>query len=319
MFTSDQTRHFYVVTNALNNGTIAEDAPAGTLNIKSGGAEHAPYEPLLYMEYKTPNGNGGDLTLRTDLVPLANIEYVSAKPAFQRPYKRLVITFDNAVNGGAPVEGLKYSLAITFTSSQIGRDRGFTKYLSGYVAKSTDTAATVMADMLAKLNVLITTQKLPLAASLTGSTLTVQETARPFRLGKTNTLPITFSISSPAIDGAWNTAWATVADTTATNTNYQINGPEIANMEWFYLGERMPHGRLGANDDRFFRASYLADASLEYGTVDISYFYKGNNEDNQHSRKVISLAVAPASTMTAVQIGAAIDALRNPVEESVEP
>jgi len=312
MFTSDQTRQFYVVTKAMITGDIQEADPAGTIALKSTATEHCPYEPFATFSYKTPNGNGGSETVRTDLVPLANIEYVSykANTDLRRPFKRLVLTPD-----ADPVVGTEYSLAINFKGSQIARERGFTIYPAGHNAVTGDTKTTVLTALKDNLDLIISAQDLPIKATVNADTLVIEEVARTFRRGKTNVSLIDFSVSTVASNAGIEYSWATMSNTTASNTAYQVNGPVIANMEWFYLGERMPHGREGRKDDYFFQASYLANPSDEYSTIDISYFYKGNNEDSQHSRKVITLAFLSTATVSASDFYDAIQALRFPVEE----
>ena len=43
----------------------------------------------------------------------------------------------------------------------------------------------------------------------------------------------------------------------------------------------------------------MVDPSLSYDLIDISYYYSGDNEDVQHSTKLITLACAEAASSDA--------------------
>ena len=64
----------------------------------------------------------------------------------------------------------------------------------------------------------------------------------------------------------------------------------VADMEWFYIGERADQFRgVGYPDN--FETKYLANPSKAYDFIDIQYYYSGDAEDVQRSKKMITLAI----------------------------
>lgn len=77
------------------------------------------------------------------------------------------------------------------------------------------------------------------------------------------------------------------------------NGREIADMEWFYIGERADQFRgMGYPDN--FRTKYLADESKKYYTMDISFFYNGRNEDIQRSTKILTFVSTESGVLNSI-------------------
>ena len=84
--------------------------------------------------------------------------------------------------------------------------------------------------------------------------------------------------------------WGLVEDLTSTNPNTQGNGKLVADMEWFYMGDRADHFR-GVGYPNNFETVYLADPAQDFELMDIEYFYAGDAEDVQRSKKFITIAV----------------------------
>ena len=84
--------------------------------------------------------------------------------------------------------------------------------------------------------------------------------------------------------------WGTVTDDTANGSVTINNGKRVADMEWFYIGERADQFRgVGYPDN--FETKYLANPSKTYDFIDIQYYYSGDAEDVQRSKKMITLAI----------------------------
>lgn len=134
------------------------------------------------------------------------------------------------------------------------------------------------------------------AVTLEGGEVTgllVEEALRPYIRGRRQGAPIRFIVQSTMIDagsGFPEALWATVEDITSTNTNKQQNGRVVADMEWFYIGERADQFREAAYPNNFDTV-YLANPSKSYGFVEISYYYSGVAEDVQKSPKQLTLAI----------------------------
>lgn len=131
------------------------------------------------------------------------------------------------------------------------------------------------------------------AQSLTGGTTTgllVEEVLQPWVLGKRQASPLDFEVFAvPVNSDGVPTPWAEVEDVTASNSNVQTNGKMVADMEWFYIGERADQFRgVGYPDN--FETTYTADPSKEYDFLDIEFYYAGDAEDVQKSKKVLTIA-----------------------------
>ena len=89
-FSQDQVRQFYVVLSKAT--TFTASTPSGALQVNKSTED-------VWFNYQTPNGdNGNSATVRTDLIPLKNIEYAVASPAVSRPLKRQVVSLDTTLN-----------------------------------------------------------------------------------------------------------------------------------------------------------------------------------------------------------------------------
>lgn len=132
------------------------------------------------------------------------------------------------------------------------------------------------------------------AVALEGGTSTgivIEEVPQPWVLGKRQADQIRFSVHTVPInvDGS-PVPWGTVTDDTANGSVTINNGKMVADMEWFYIGERADQFRgVGYPDN--FETKYLANPSKAYDFIDIQYYYSGDAEDVQRSKKMITLAI----------------------------
>lgn len=114
----------------------------------------------------------------------------------------------------------------------------------------------------------------------------ITEVEQPWRLGVKAQVPVYFTVQPVTvnIDGD-ERLWATVTETTNGTIG---NGKTIADMEYFYLGERGDAYRnVGFPNN--FDITYLVDPSKEYHTLDIHYAYVGSNEAVQKSEKDLTI------------------------------
>ena len=87
-------------------------------------------------------------------------------------------------------------------------------------------------------------------------------------------------------------------------------------MEWFYIGERADQFRgMGYPDN--FETIYLANPSKRYNFIDIHYFYAGNEEDIQKSKKYITLAIPTDGAYTAANLVTDLTAAGIPVVNKI--
>lgn len=304
-FSTDQVRQLYIPLSYKNAPLVPTD-PVGTMNIRYTTED-------IWLTYVTPNGdvtvNGTTSIVRSDIIPIKNVTKAVSAPARRRNLKRQQIVLDPAINAGAPVVGQEYILRFTFYGLGIGGpENQYIKNGGAYRVKPGDTVATVLENLaaLARLNfsrepypyVKVTTDAYDpyTMAAMPGTStyIQVEEVIQPWVRGKRQAAPINFEVHCVRI--LWNGfewPWGLVTDTTSTNPNYQGNGRMIADMEYFYLGERADQFRgMGYPDN--FESIYIADPTREYETFDIEYFYAGDKEDaNPRSKKYISIACDP--------------------------
>ena len=88
-------------------------------------------------------------------------------------------------------------------------------------------------------------------------------------------------------DGTGDVVWGTVKYSDGDTLK---NGKEIADMEYFFAGEKGDQYRL-INWPDYVPTEYLVDPAQEYDVIDIHYSYIGSNESVQKSEKDIKLIV----------------------------
>ena len=114
----------------------------------------------------------------------------------------------------------------------------------------------------------------------------ITEVEQPWRLGVMAQTPVYFTVQPVAVMvNSDERIWATVTE----GTNGTIgNGKEIADLEYFCMGERGDMYR-GIGFPHNIVTTYLVDPTKTYYTFDIHYAYVGSNESVQKSEKDITI------------------------------
>lgn len=122
----------------------------------------------------------------------------------------------------------------------------------------------------------------------------ITEVEQPWRLGVMEQVPVYFTVTPTTITFQGDeVTWGTVTE----GTNGTIgNGKKIADMEYFYMGERGDIYR-GIGWPNNIETKYLVDPAKAYHTLDIHYAYVGSNESVQKSEKDITLVCADAAEL----------------------
>lgn len=68
------------------------------------------------------------------------------------------------------------------------------------------------------------------------------------------------------------------------------DGYDIADLEWFCMGERGDQYRQ-VGYPRTIRTKYMVDASLAYNVLDIAFYFQGRGVDVEKSEKLLTIAV----------------------------
>ena len=73
------------------------------------------------------------------------------------------------------------------------------------------------------------------------------------------------------------------------------DGHNIADLEYFCMGERGDQYRM-VGFPNVIRTKYLVDPTKKYDTLDIVYYYAGNNEDVQKSQRTLTIVAEDAGS-----------------------
>jgi|GEM_PF-4576294 len=314
-FSVDQVRQLYVIPNGVqiltNNTSLADTADNGALSLRFNAATGAASDKSFYFEYKSPNAG----IVRSDLIDRNKITYVKGSVATDKPYQRQEIALDPSINSGAPVIGEKYIFRVRFYGMGVGgNDIQYVKVGGVYTARTGDTAETIFKAIVDLFNKGI--EKEPeqwVSINVTGAgnaaKIVIESVERPFRLGQKDGSPMRFECSVTTVSYYnQDIPWGIVTDTTFTNPNKYSNARVTADMEWFYLGERTVQDRLYSYPNNF-DLEYLAKfkpiavpgaGTIRYDFIDLEFFYSGDTEDVQRSKKQLTLAIerAPGNAPT---------------------
>lgn len=285
-FSQDQVRQMYVIKDSGASPLATADT-AGTATVKYTDED-------VWLEYVTPNGDhANNAVVRTDLIPIKNVVRATMSQAKVRPLKKVIIDFNPDINGGVPAVGQEYILRFTFYNLGMGGpENQYIKLGGAYRVKPSDTPSTVMTALADLANINFSRESTPyVTINASGSQLIVEEVEQPWVLGKKQAAQINFEIHTVPVDSnGFSAPWGITTDDTINNTNVITNGKTVADMEYFYIGERADQFRgMGYPDN--FDTKYLADISTEYDFINIEYFYAGDAEDIQRSKKHLTLAV----------------------------
>ena len=324
-FSVNQVRQLYVV-NSLKTPSVLETDSVGSVAVKNDDSKQN-----MFLQYK-----GADNLMRSDLISVDNILSVVATDAdsMAHPLKAIKVALDPEVNGGIPIAGQDYILRIVFKQyvGMSDEDQYFKYGLThAYAGMSINNFYETMAMSLAKnfcrelvplVNVYInkhnTTdgeltnddewvpalinnriQKIPaLAPGYEFNAVIIEEVPQEWTLGIKAQVPVYFYAqpTSIVVEGD-NRIWGTV---TELKTGKVIeNGHKIADLEYFFMGERGDVYRQ-INWPHSIPTKYLVDPDKKYNVIDIHYAYVGSNEGVQKSEKTITLVIPKVGVTNSV-------------------
>ena len=310
IYSVNQVRHLYVA-NKLSTAKVTPGDSAGTIRAVSDEAKNH-----LYFEFK-----GATDLMRSDLIPINNIMYAKATKAadLRKKATETVVKLDPDVNGGAPLAGQDYILNINIRQYIGMSDRNQTVKYGAVRAFKGMTASKFYLQMAKSLALNFSREVAPLLkfyvttasaqTEVTASTditkltgtytgVKITEAEQEWIRGVKAQEPVYYEVSSATIDvDGEELTWATVTKTTVDGAH---NGKDIADLEYFCMGDR---GDVYRNIGwpQVINTKYLVDSDTPYDVIDIHYFYVGNNENPQKSEKDITIVVPNAngnSTLT---------------------
>lgn len=298
VFSTNQVRHFYVVTNTAGATQVGGISTATeTADGKS-----------FYFKYL---GNGG--LIRTDLIDYDKIEYVKGVTAAKQVTNPAgkVITLNTDANNGSPIVGQEYVLNV-----RVFQAYGMSDEETFEIAASAKAKSNVASDLYINLAIALAnnanmgygsgiTVMLKDSSSLTAvpkkskansfsgtyTGICVFTEVPDWKLG-TMQGPDSFleAFGDVVIDNGEEVNPFDVED--AINTTVSIpNSKKVADLEYFCMGERGDIYRMKGWPN-VIPTSYLVNPNNAsgYHLVDIAFAYQGDAEDIQKSPRTITLA-----------------------------
>ena len=311
IFTENQATLVYVAKALKTDFASLKDA--GDILVKA-----TPDKQAIYFQHK----GVADIS-RSDLIEVKNIISANATAAksMEKKLKNATVTLDASVNGGKPIAGQDYVLRLVF-SGYIGispEDSQYWKYgvvhatngmsasdfykkMALSIAKNMSREAVQFIKVfLGDTEVTPRTKENKLTSTYTG--VIIKEVAPDWIKGTKQEKIVRLTAEPTTVnDGTGDVVWGTVKYSDGDTLK---NGKEIADMEYFFAGEKGDQYRL-INWPDYVPTEYLVDPTQEYDVIDIHYSYVGSNESVQKSEKDIKLIV-PAGK--ANDISKAINAL----------
>ena len=315
-FSTNQTRQLYVAKVLPTDATPVTNA--GDIKVKAD-----TVKSHLYFEYM---GAGGQT--RSDLLNIKSISYAKATDAekLRRPLSKVKIILDPTVNSGNPVAGQDYILKIAFRNYlSLSEEDQSTKFGMVHAVTGMNTSSFYKELILSLVNnftpeestflkfyietggtsataagTLAEVTKATKPSTLTGNYtgIVIEEKEQEWILGTYSQRPVNFkvllgTITSDGDERTWNVV------NKIPSTSFIKNGKTIADMEYFYMGER---GDIYRNIGfpNVIPTKYLVDPTVEYNTLDIHFSHQDGGEGVQKSEKDITIVVPKVGASNSV-------------------
>ena len=302
-FSVNQSHQLYVisgynasVTDASNVGTIGAVTQIEDLRGKE-----------IMFKYK-----GAKTVLPSDFIQVANIGYAKAVPASDMVtvMKKIEVTLDATVNGGAPVSGQDYVLSINFRNFFSSGDAS--QYFKDAAVHATAgmTASDFYKAMVNSLNAAFSREpgatktsnpylkfswKPNADTATTADAIVIEELPQEWALGTKKARRIMFDVAPTTIyTGGDDVAWGTVTDATpaksaaVVGTNAVGNGQQIADLEWFCMGERGDQYR-NVGWPNVIPTKYLVDENQQYHLLELHYAFTDTGVNSYRTEKEITI------------------------------
>lgn len=305
-FSTNQNRQFYVATVSGEAKTLFKDdattqkAQVGTMGIK---VVNGTCNKLAYFIYK-----GVESTSKTDIINLKHLDYIKLTKASDMvvPFKSVKVSLDTDTE---LILGQDYLLRIVFHQFYGRTDRDiYVKDAAVHVTSAMVKDVTKFyAAMVTALNMAFsrelgaTKDSNPyLKFDKAADGITITEKEQPWRLGIESQQRVIFDVQPTTVyDGVSDFLWATVEgggikDVTPKKAAVKVgetgfgNGHQIADLEWFCMGERGDQYReIGFPN--YIPTKYLVDPTKQYSVLDIHYHFKDSGVNSYNSEKEMTI------------------------------
>ena len=249
----------------------------------------------------------------TDVIPakqVLGVNFASANTESEQMFRKtLTVKLSSAVNEGNPVAGQDYIISLKFRG-HIGEEDTIEKVAMAH-ATATDTAATLLQKLaksfidnasveVSPLYEVVTNSNeaiLDNLSNITANGFTIVEAKPYWRLGTFQETLAKIDVATRPIivagdeEDAWLDSYKFVADTAGDYVGEIRNTHKVADMEYFYKGERGVTAFKNAPYDAQMPVDLKVDANhaAGYDILTIHYAYVGANASNQKSEKDIVL------------------------------
>lgn len=298
-FNANQVRHIFVADKYDEKA-----ADEKSIGLKVVGKDKSE----VYLVY-----HGSDGIIKSPLIPVKNIEYVKAIAAadLRRPFKSQKVALVND-----PVSGQDYILRIVL-SQWIGMSDEDQYFKDVAVhAGSGMTKAQFYTELVKQLNLSFSREigaskdsnpYLSFTAASDGVVIT--EKKQGYTRGLEQQLPVLFDAqpSTIYVDGA-DTVWGTVTDVTPKKSAVTVdgdsatgvgNGADIADLEYFALGERGDQYRM-VGWPNVIPTTYYVDPSKEYNVLELHFAFTDTGINSYKSDKDITVVSTDAAVINSI-------------------
>lgn len=261
---------------------------------------------------------------RSDLIHEDQVMELKLTEAQKTPLKSVKVSL-NTINDGAPILGGDYQVKILISQFQdIAEDSMYYKYGFVHVTSATAEAPAfykaMLKSLIANFSREITkffkfgliagetvtyydTVKAVDAAGDDATGIVITEVAQDWNRGLMPKTGVNFTVTTDEIyhDGVAE-RWGDVAMLPATETDVITNGYDIADMEYFYHGERGDQYREFAAPQDRIPTKYLVDPEKEYDVINLHYYFVDSLGGAQKSEKDITIVVPTDATVKAATV-----------------
>lgn len=341
MFTANQVNQLYVASSRNLSGSDAAKPTSASTNGATYIGKNTVDKAIYLMQKGAGGLVRSDLI---PIANIMSIKSTPASKMERKLKMAKVTINSNALASNNAIAGQDYILRLEFQNPVgMSPDNKYWKYGVVHATSSMTASAfyKAMALSLAKnfsreavklVAINLTTSSTPVEvtastaeSSLTGTYtgITIKEVQQDWIRGVKQDKPLNFTVTGDLITTSTSEVyWADIiynnglkytgGDTitqsidtaNAPTTTTVSNGKDIADMEYFYMGERGDNYRM-MGWPNYIPTAYLVDETKEYDVISIHYFYIGDNHSCQKSEKDLTIVVPRASTdTTAANLGA---------------
>ena len=290
-FGDNQVRKIFIA-NAVNSAvrSTPDDLAEGEVQaFNADGSGTAVAGEKFYIATKTD----GIINTSELIDPSKNLDYREA--SFEISFPKWVVTLTGTPTA-ATGKVVDFSIQIDNYGASNSSSEPYYLHAS-HVIESGDTLTTIAAGIVTNGNAAVAKTGLPITFASSAGVVTIETSRTPFVLGKFNGEALKASLVTK-VDDTDLTA-TTVASFVASTSN----GMEVANMEWFMLGNTGDIYR-GMGYPNNIDSNYVADSTANYNAVELTYYSERLSAPGDKQRAMITICYD--STLTSGSVDAQI-------------